>query len=215
MGAILRRLRKDEAGATMVEFAVAVLLVLTLIGGVIDFLLAFWQWNSAVKAAEIGARIAAVSNPVAAGINPSSYTVPVTTTTGQPISGSAFGAITCDGAAHTCSSGGYDATAMNWIVYGRGNASCVTAASVYSLGMCQVLSMLNPALSPANVMIEYSFTGLGYQGGVAAPTITLWLKNVKFHFFFLSGLLSFANITMPTVKYSITGEDISSSAPVN
>lgn len=76
--------------------------------------------------------------------------------------------------------------------------------------MCQLLTMLRPAFSPANVMIEYRMTGLGYQGGAPTPTITLWLKNVNYTYFFLGGLLKFANLALPTPKTSITGEDISS-----
>ena len=32
--------------------------------GAIDFLFAFYQWNAAAKAVQVGARIAAVSTPV-------------------------------------------------------------------------------------------------------------------------------------------------------
>jgi hypothetical protein len=251
----IRRWRENEAGATMVEFSLAVTAVLILLGGMVDFLFAFWQWNSAMKAVEIGARIAAVSNPVAGGLMSLSTAV-AGGQTGQPFPVDGFGPIVCDGAAQACCLGPatscaanssvagitYDATAMNWIVYGRGATSCVSATAVYNMGMCQILTMTRPALSPANVMIEYRMTGLGYQGGAPTPTITLWLKNVSnsyrmtglgyqggaptptitlwlknvsYSYFFVGGLLKFANLAMPSPKTSITGEDVSSSAPVN
>jgi len=227
--AILIRLRKNEAGATMVEFAIAATVVLILLGGIVDFLFAFWQWNSAMKAVEIGARIAAVSDPVAGGLMSMPTTLATGGKTGQPFPVDGIGPFVCDGATQACCLGPatscaagasvagitYDANAMNWIVYGRNNSSCVNETSAYNVGMCQILSMLNPPLSPANVMIEYRMTGLGYQGGPPVPTITIWLKNVNFRYFFLGGLLHFADIALPTPKTSITGEDISSSAPIN
>ena len=65
---ILRRLARDTRGAALVEFALLAFLTLLVIGGSIDCLLAYWQWNSTIKAVERGARIAAVSDPVARGI---------------------------------------------------------------------------------------------------------------------------------------------------
>ena len=37
--------------------------------GSVDFLMAMYQWNAAAKAVQIGARIAAVSDPVASDVN--------------------------------------------------------------------------------------------------------------------------------------------------
>src|SRR5690242_16017945 len=66
---LLNRLRKDVEGATMVEFAVVLFVLVLLVGGLIDFMHIFWQRNMLIKAVERGARIAAVSNPVAGGAN--------------------------------------------------------------------------------------------------------------------------------------------------
>src|SRR5262249_10722955 len=43
--------------------------VFVLVLGGIEFLLLFYQWNAAAKAVQVGARLAAVSDPVAAGLN--------------------------------------------------------------------------------------------------------------------------------------------------
>lgn len=55
----LRRFRKDEGGAAMVEAAIAMTLLLTLTLGFVDFGYAFYQWNAANKAVQMGARIVA------------------------------------------------------------------------------------------------------------------------------------------------------------
>ena len=49
--------------------------ILLVIIGVVDLLFAFYQWNAATKAVAIGARIAAVSDPVAVGLDRLSATV--------------------------------------------------------------------------------------------------------------------------------------------
>jgi hypothetical protein len=46
------------------------------------------------------------------------------------------------------------------------------------------------------------------------PTITLSLHHLPFQFFFLSGLMGFNNVQIPALTTSITGEDMSSTAPV-
>jgi hypothetical protein len=63
----LTRLRKDVEGPVMVEFAVIGFLLMVLVLGLFDFMSMFWQRNMAIKAVERGARIAAVSAPVAGG----------------------------------------------------------------------------------------------------------------------------------------------------
>ena len=58
------KLRKDEEGAAAVEATFVIIIILLMIGGMVDFFLALNQYNNAVKAAERGARLAAVSAPV-------------------------------------------------------------------------------------------------------------------------------------------------------
>src|SRR5437870_3047336 len=110
----LQKLRRDEDGGVLVEATVmlSILTVFTL--GCVDFLMAMWQWNAAAKAVQIGARIAAVSNPVSSdlstlsglggGVNPGDA-MPTFTRT-------------CNGASSTCSGGTFSAAALNTIVYG-------------------------------------------------------------------------------------------------
>jgi hypothetical protein len=126
--------------------------------------------------------------------------------------------VTCDGAASLCTctrgsctgKGNYSATAMNTIVFGRGNTACNTTGGYYNVGMCNFLS----GITDANVKIVYSQTGLGYAGRGAGPvpTITVSIENVPFQFFFLNGLMRFGNGLMPGLATTITGEALSSLA---
>jgi Flp pilus assembly protein TadG len=54
------RLRIRAAGATLVEFAIVVVLLLTLVFGLLELGRALWTWNSAVDAVRRGARTAAI-----------------------------------------------------------------------------------------------------------------------------------------------------------
>ena len=62
-------LQRDETGAVFVEVAVLFPIIITVLFGSVDLLYAFYQWNAAAKAVEVGARIAAVSDPVASSLN--------------------------------------------------------------------------------------------------------------------------------------------------
>ena len=206
MQRLFRTLRADERGGVLVEATVMLTIMMVFVLGSVDFLMAMYQWNAATKAVQIGARIAAVSSPVSvdmvtmtglgSGVNPGD---PMPYYSRRCLSGG-------------CDVGGYDATAMNTIVYGRraGNTSCTAAGSTYGVGMCHVFSRV----TPANVVITYEHTGLGYAGrpGGPVPTITVSLQNLPFQFFFLGRVLGLGNLTIPVVATS-TGEDLSSSAP--
>jgi Flp pilus assembly protein TadG len=204
------RLSGDQDGGVLVEGTIIISLFLIFVFGSIDFLMAMYQWNSAAKAVAVGARIAAVSSPVSSDISA------MTGLDGGAAPGDSFPNFTrtCNGATASCSNGGsFSAAALNTIVYGRSNATaCGDQTSFYDTGMCDIFSRI----APANVVITYTQTGLGYAGrpGGPVPTITVSLQNINFQFYFLAGLLGFGNITIPGMTTTITGEDLSSSAPL-
>src|SRR5580698_4752969 len=132
----LRHSIRDDDGAVLVEVTVVMTIMFVFILGSIEFLFAMFQWNAATKAVQIGARIAAVSNPVAAGLN--NLGLAVVSASLPPGSAMPNFTITCDGATESCTCntvgacpgvGGYDAAAMSTIVYGRGSSSCSDATS--------------------------------------------------------------------------------------
>jgi len=211
---MLRRLRDDQSGGALVEATVLIPILFTFLLGSVDFLYACSQWTAATKAAEVGARLAAVSDPVATGLtgttNLATNAVSASVLVGDPMPSFT---ITCDGASSNCSCtgfctgyGAYSSAAMNTIVYGRGSSACNDATSYYNAGMCDFFQRL----LPTNVRIVYSQTGLGFAGRVAGPvpTITVSLQNLTYQFFFLNGLLG--ALTMPNFTTTFTGEAMSS-----
>ena len=212
-------LGRDCDGAVLVEVTVMMTIMLVFILGSIEFLFVFYQWNAAAKAVQVGTRIAATSDPVAGGLRTLSTTFAgASALPGDPMP---HFMVTCDGSTASCvcspfqvcpAGAAYNAEAMNTIVFGRGSSSCGDATSSYDAGMCDIL----PRITPANVLIVYSQTGLGFVGrpGGPVPTITLSLQHLPFQFFFLRGVMGFGDLQIPALTTSITGEDLSSTAPI-
>ena len=215
----IRRLWRDQTGGAFVEAAVLIPILFVFLLGSVDFLYAFYQWTAATKAMEVGARLAAVSDPVATGLTGATN---VATNAAAPIGSAQVGdampdfQITCASSACTCTRGtctgmgSYSAAAMSTIIFGRGSTKCNDATSYYHAGMCDIF----PRITAANVKIVYDQTGLGYAGRKAGPvpTIAVSLQNLNFQFFFLNGLRGFASLTMPGFTATVTGEAMSSAA---
>jgi Flp pilus assembly pilin Flp len=207
---------RDEAGAVLVEVTVVMALIFIFILGSVDFLFAFYQWNAASKAVQIGARIAAVSDPVAIGLK--DLSMAVVSSSVPPGSGMPSFRVRCERKTETCSCigacagvGAYNPAAIKTIIYGRRSSSCMDAASIYEAGMCDIF----PRIADANIVIQYTQTGLGFAGrpGGPAPTISISVGDLPFQFFFLSGIMGFDKIQIPASTMSISAEDLSSGAP--
>lgn len=208
---MFHRFRKDETGAAMVEATIAMTLLLALTLGFVDFGHAYYQWNAATKAVQVGARLASISEPVATALTAAGpIDVP-----GAPMTPGAFGPYQCTSAGGgSCT--GFNAAHFNRIYRGdtpgNGNDPCIPPANANQRrGMCHFF----PRLRPENVVVTYTASGLGYQTRQAGPvpTITVSLQNMTFQFFFLQGLMGFGNITMPSMLSTVTGEDMRNGPP--
>ena len=203
---------RDKEGAVFAEFAFLLPVIVLIVFGSVDFLYAFYQWNAAAKAVQIGARIAAVSDPVMPGLNqltslalqngarPGTLMPAFTVTCRE-------GNCTCDGACPGLLENTFNTAAIDRIVFGRGRSRCGGPGSYNTAGMCDVL----PSITPENVVVVYKQTGLGYAGrpGGPVPTVQVSLENMRFHFFFLNSLLG-VQIAMPVVTATMTAEDLCS-----
>lgn len=211
---MIQRFAKTEDGAAMVEMTIVSSLLFALVLGFVDFGYAFYQWNAATKAVQIGARLASISDAVATNL----ATAGPVSSPGAPITAGAYGPFVCTYAAGTggCSNGG-GFSAANFSRIFRGDTTntnddvCPLLAANQRAGMCHFF----PGLLRSNVVVTYSATGLGYQTRLTGPvpTITVNLQNRTFQFFFLQGLMGFANINMPSMLSTVTGEDIKSTWP--
>jgi Flp pilus assembly protein TadG len=208
---ILRRLARDTGGSVFVEFTLIFAVFLTVIMGIVEFGLVFWQWNSASKAVQLGGRLAAVSTP----LDPALATI-------QCAGGAAdtgkkphdYFIRTCSGATGQCTGTGnataVDTAAMNTLVFGRGSNSCQDAVLDQLPGMCNIFSRI----TPQNVVVTYEETGLGFCGrpGGPVPTITVQLTGLTFDWIFMDVLVPGIGdvVQLPGLRTTITGEDLKS-----
>src|SRR6516165_10317273 len=91
---------RDQRGAVIVEVTIVMTFMFVLVLGGIELLLLFYQWNAAAKAVQIGARLAAVSAPVAAGLN--GLSAAIVTDAVPPGAAMPRFVITCNGRTVTC-----------------------------------------------------------------------------------------------------------------
>ena len=183
-------LRSDD-GASAVEFALVLPLLLLLLFGIIDAGRYMWDINRAEKAAQMGVRTAVVTNFVSSAVDVD-YVGQCATPlqAGDPIPASCFTQITCSrtGANATCTSGTANTTAFNAVL--------------------TRIQAFMPEVQAANLQIIYSPSGLGYAGDPngpdAAPLVTIRLSGIAFK---PAMFLTLANIGLPTVRTSLTLED--------
>lgn len=193
----LNRFLKCEEG-TAAEFALVLPLLLLVAFGTIDAGNYAYQINRAEKATQIGARWAAVTNPIAEGISSASYvnsTVDgVLITQGDRIPAGALGKLTCTDVGCTCTTSPCPGTSAN-----SGSFSALSAR------MKQIL----PSVTDKNIQVEYSGSGLGYAGDPngpdIAPLITVRLVNMTYSSIALSPLG--VTTSLPDFAYSLTAED--------
>jgi Flp pilus assembly pilin Flp len=206
MKARLLRFAIDKSGAALTEFALVGPIIVLLIVAAIEMGVLLWTWNSVAKAAQAGARLAAVSAPVSSDISS------ITGLGGgvEPGGTMPYFIRSCDGATATCSDGGaFSQTALNWIV--RGPDGVCGGAVGGRPGMCDVF----PRIRPENVSIIYEQTGLGFAGrpGGPVPSITVRVNNLPFDTPVLRTISSLLSIQMPSFATTVTAEDLRSGAP--
>jgi hypothetical protein len=204
----LKRLRDDTEGAAFLEFTVFAMFFFTLLFGIVEFTLAFYQWNAGTKAVQLGARLAAVSNPVADELAVPSWDL-ADYAPGDIVAIDDGFTIVCSGATATCNGdeGDYIADAMNTLVYGRGNSGPECDGVPPNIGMCHLFWRV----TPENVRVTYTYTGLGYAGrpGGPVPTIRVELVNLPMQFIFFDALLGLNQYDIPGLASTVTGEDLS------
>lgn len=187
-----RSLAQCTIAQTGVEFTLVLPLLLFLLLGFIDAGRLIWTINRAEKATQMGVRYAITTDMVAAGLG--GY---VFTQSGIPQGGaiptSAFVGVTCDST--TCTNKGagpapgYSATAFSNLV--------------------QRMQFFYPEIQPANVVVEYDNSGLGYAGDPNAPDVaalvTVRLVNINFQP--ISTYAVLPPFQLPEFRSALTMED--------
>jgi hypothetical protein len=200
---VIRRAIRDEQGASAVEFALLVPVMLLIFFTILDVAAYGFLINRAEKSTQMGARWAVVTDSVDSAMATYEFvgqTVGgVTYTQGDRIQASALGVETCTSSGCTCT------PACPW-------TPAFQAATFTKIG--DRVRRIYPQVTDANLVVEYRGSGLGYAGDPAgmdiAPLVTVKLKNMTYSPMALSVLK--VAVPLPSFTYSLTIEDASGSA---
>lgn len=185
---MLKRLFLDRTAASAAEFALVLPLLLILLLGIIDAGRYMWSINRAEKAAQMGVRMAVVTDYVSSTIG-ANYIGQCSLNAGDPIPAGCFSTVTCNNpGAVSCTSGTANAVAFNRVL--------------------QRMQLFMPELQANKVEIIYSPSGLGYAGNPTgpdlAPLVTVRLSGLTFQPMIF---LALGSIGLPEVRSSLTFED--------
>ena len=206
----------DDLGSSAVEFALIAPLLLLLSFGVIDGGLVLYRINTAEKATQMGARAAIVSDPVAGGLETyTAYGAPFNLNAGISLTDAAGVAVPTVLA--VCDMDGCDCDEIAEL------CSPVNSAA-FSFIVERMRSVL-PALGPENVLVEYSYIGLGFAGrpgGAIVPAVRVQLQNFTYSWVLLDVLIAIGrqlyggegdvaprgDVVLPSFSTTLTGEDL-------
>ena len=205
---LYRRFFRDAQGGVAVEFVTLMPAFVFLTFFIIEIGVALLWIGTVEKAAQLGARMAVVSdyavtglptsgkNAIANGFLPGGNCKLVGQSQNPCVAFNSGNALSCPG---SCNPQGFDA------IFNRMDA---------------IASMLQPS----NVAISYTYAGLGFAGGPIVPRVTVTVQNVPYDSVMTSLLNRFyrlatgnqsANLGMtllPVITATFTGEDLSSAA---
>lgn len=202
----LRRLRRDQNGASMVEYSIVLGLFLLLFFALIDFGRLAYSFVLAEKAVQIAARTAAVRPPVCAGV-PAVNLRPDPVPPGSP----AFGA--------DCGTAGGICAAVDPVTCLASEATAGSQLATANEIWTRIETLMPTDATRANLRFTYADGQIGFLGGPYVPLMTVEIVGLNFEFVSplgaLAGLaggtattLGEAPITFPRISVSITGEDL-------
>lgn len=202
MVTVLQNFIKDESGVNMIEAMLTIPLIMILLGGMVEFGVMMSQFSQTAKATQVGARLAAVSDPIATSAAMAALTSDYPSNSeGDPVPTTAV-TVACGAGVTAC-----DATELNRLLTGGDNDCYSTANGIR--GICDVA----PFIAASNIRVSYHRSGLGYVGRPDGPvtTVTVETRNLTFNFFILDRIItSLSSIAIPAHPVSITSEDLSS-----
>lgn len=209
-----RRFIRDRRGGVGVEFVALLPAFLFLTFFVLETAIAVLWVGTVEKAAQLGARLAIVSNFAVNGLAPTDKNqLAMNAVPGQncPAACTAFTTRTCTGGT------GGDCNTTNCL---GATVPCFTVIVNRMRGIASVIQ-------PANVTISYTYVGLGFAGGPIVPRVTVTIGRVgdagqavsynTFTSSILGALMMAATgrndfpglTTMPPITATFTGEDLS------
>ena len=191
----MRRLCHSRSGSGAAEFALVLPLLILFIFGLIDAARFAWTWNRAEKAAQMGARMAVVTDVIPGGLYTYDYVGVGGLTQGDIIPAGAFGSITCNSVGCTPTGTSPPVGTFNSVSFNR---------------IVARMQAFVPEIPAANVTITYRGSGLGYAGDPngmdIAPLVTVSISSIPFPLF---STLRIFGTSVTGISATLTAEDSS------
>jgi len=200
-----REFIQDRRGGVAVEFVALLPAFLFLTFFIFEIFIAVLWVGTVEKAAQLGARLAVVSNVAVMGL-PTDYALRSTDYAyGQPCSAGA------------CGNNGLGFTSR--VCTGGNGGDCDNANFTTILNRMRGIASL---IQAQHVTIRYDYVGLGFAGGPTIPAVTVTVQGVPYGAIMTTILAGFMRIAtgdpsagspltnLPTITTTFTGEDLSS-----
>ena len=170
---LCRRVATNRTAASAAEFALVLPLLLLFIFGIIDVGRLMWEWNRAEKATQMGVRFAAVTDIVPSGLVNYDFTTQANVLQGAPVSSVLFPGVSCTGTATTAT-----CTCKGTCVFP------LTSNATAFNNIVTRMRRMEGRITPANVVIDYDYSGLGFAGNPygpdVAPIVTVRIRDMEF-----------------------------------
>ena len=192
-----RHLLRDEGGTSAAEFALVLPLLLIVLFGTIDVGRYVWSLSQAEKATQIGARWAVATDMIPSGLYSYSFATSGGVPQGTTVSAAAFPGVICDNAGSACR-----------CVSGTCSFPLTKNSTAFNTLVAR-MAQIQPDITAANVVVTYSWSGLGFAGDPngpdVAPLTTVSLRNMQFTPF--TSFIFNGAIPLPQFAYALPMED--------
>jgi Flp pilus assembly protein TadG len=220
-GGLANNLSTDGSGAAFIEFAAVFPLLMLVVLGTVDLSLLMIDWSNFSSATYVGARFAAVSDPVATGIN-NDTAAASSATAGQSCidvtSGAASG--NCVTLGSTCATTGASTT-----VACTNSTFTASSTALDAIVAAMNATLVEKQIDRRQVIVAYTPTNLGYvmRPGGSPMNITLSLRCVRHDFYFITSLMRWVfstpesqctgiggstGVALPTFSTTLPSEDL-------